>query len=220
GRRADLLRIVAARVTRGEVLEQQVDVARDRGKDVVEVVRDAAGEPAHGLHLLGLAQLLLEQHALGRVAADAEDTDEPAVAQLRARAELDDARVSLPRPHAELAGWTRLAAQHSPEQLQGFVHVGGMHQALERLAQPLVARPTGDGLERRVEGRAGALGSQREDHIAYPSDERAVLLFAVAPRVLGAGVLRARPRETDGAGDGRRQALEVVLHDIISSAGL
>src|SRR5438876_10580026 len=114
---ADFLGVVAARVTGGQVFEQQVDVARDRGEDVVEVVRDAAGQPAHRFHLLRLAQLLLEQHALGRVAADAENTDEPAVAQLRARAELDDARVSLPRPHAELAGWTRLAAQHSPEQL-------------------------------------------------------------------------------------------------------
>src|SRR5436309_2741741 len=60
-----------------------------------------------------------------------------------------------------------------------------MHQALERLAQPLVARPTGESLERRVERRDGAVGSQREDHIAHPFDERAVLLFAVAPDVLG-----------------------------------
>src|SRR3989442_7292137 len=95
-----------------------------------------------------------------------------------------------------------------------------MHQALERLAQPLVARPTGDSLERRVERRDGAVGSQREDHIAHPFDERAVLLFAVAPRVLGAGVLRARPREIECAGDGRRQALEVVLNDVVGGAGL
>src|SRR2546422_4546311 len=44
-------------------LEQQVHVARDRGEDVVEVVRDAAGEPAHGLHFLGLAQ---QMEAVGR----------------------------------------------------------------------------------------------------------------------------------------------------------
>src|SRR2546427_5546675 len=39
-------------------------------------------------------------------------------------------------------------------------------------------------------------------------------------RSLGAGVLRARPREIECAGDGRRQALEVVLNDVVGGAGL
>ena len=38
--------------------DQELGVAADRGQEVVEVVRDAAGEPADRLHLLRLAELL------------------------------------------------------------------------------------------------------------------------------------------------------------------
>ena len=41
-----------------ELAEQQLAVAHDDGQQVVEVVGDAAGQPAHRLHLLGLPQLL------------------------------------------------------------------------------------------------------------------------------------------------------------------
>jgi hypothetical protein len=43
----------------GHALAQQVEIAHHRHQQVVEVMRDAAGELADGLHLLGLAQLLL-----------------------------------------------------------------------------------------------------------------------------------------------------------------
>ena len=39
--------------------ERDVDVAEDHGQHVVEVVRDAAGQPADRFHLLRLAQRLL-----------------------------------------------------------------------------------------------------------------------------------------------------------------
>ena len=42
------------------LLQQHLGVAADDGEQVVEVVGDAAGEPADGLHLLRLAELLLE----------------------------------------------------------------------------------------------------------------------------------------------------------------
>src|SRR5207253_1277935 len=38
--------------------------AENRGEQVVEIVGDAPGELAHGLHFLGLAQLVLEVAAL------------------------------------------------------------------------------------------------------------------------------------------------------------
>ena len=47
--------------------EQQVRIADDRLQHVVEVVRDAAGELADGLHLLRLGELLLELALLGGV---------------------------------------------------------------------------------------------------------------------------------------------------------
>ena len=47
---------------------QQLEIADDRGQQIVEVVRDAAGQMADGLHLLGLAQLLLHRFPGGQVA--------------------------------------------------------------------------------------------------------------------------------------------------------
>ena len=43
----------------GGVLPQQLEIADHRHQQIVEVVRDAAGELADHLHLLHLAQLLL-----------------------------------------------------------------------------------------------------------------------------------------------------------------
>ena len=51
--------------------QHQLDVAEDDREQVVEVVRHAAGQPADGLHLLGLPQLLLEAFAAARARARA-----------------------------------------------------------------------------------------------------------------------------------------------------
>ena len=45
----------------------QAGVALDDGEQVVEVVRDARGELADGLHLLRLPELVLEMQPLGDV---------------------------------------------------------------------------------------------------------------------------------------------------------
>src|SRR6266516_7833106 len=74
-RSSDLIGILAAGIRGGEVLEEEVRIARDRREDVVEVVRDAARQPAHRFHLLGLPQLLLELNALRDIAPDSQDTD-------------------------------------------------------------------------------------------------------------------------------------------------
>ena len=49
---------------------QEFDVADDDGEQVVEIVGDAAGELANGLHLLGLPQSLLGLQALGDLLRD------------------------------------------------------------------------------------------------------------------------------------------------------
>jgi hypothetical protein len=63
----DLHQVLERRVRRPVAREQQVRVADDGLEDVVEVVRDAAGELADRLHLLRLDELLLEEPLLGRV---------------------------------------------------------------------------------------------------------------------------------------------------------
>ena len=55
------------RVGRTMVGQQQVGRHDDGGQHVVEVVRDAAGELAHGLHLLALRHLDLERLLLGQL---------------------------------------------------------------------------------------------------------------------------------------------------------
>ena len=54
-----------ARIVR-QALAQQIEIAHHGHQQIVEIVRDAAGELADGLHLLGLAQLLLRLLASGR----------------------------------------------------------------------------------------------------------------------------------------------------------
>src|SRR2546426_1016071 len=56
----DFLGILAPRVARRGVVQQQLRRAQDGGEQVVEVVGDAARQLPHGFHLLRLAQLLLE----------------------------------------------------------------------------------------------------------------------------------------------------------------
>ena len=60
-----VLRIALERRAIGRFLEEHFAVGEDAGQDIVEVVRDAAGEPPDRFHLLRLAQPLLEPLALG-----------------------------------------------------------------------------------------------------------------------------------------------------------
>ena len=50
-----------------ELAEGELRVAGDRGQRVVQVVRDAAREPADRFHLLRLPELILELTAVGHV---------------------------------------------------------------------------------------------------------------------------------------------------------
>ncbi len=45
----------------------QFRLHHDGGENIVEIVRDAAGKPADGLHLLGVAQLFLQLATLGNI---------------------------------------------------------------------------------------------------------------------------------------------------------
>src|SRR5205807_8226634 len=58
-RATDLLDLALDRMPVAKTREHEFAEALDRGHHVVEVVRDASGEPADGLHLLRVAELLL-----------------------------------------------------------------------------------------------------------------------------------------------------------------
>ena len=94
-----------------DVLGGERQVAQDALQDVVEVVRDAAGEVADRLHLLRLAQLRLELHPLrflhlarGDVARHAERVRPAAVADRhRAHLDVEQRAVLAPRPGSRTA---------------------------------------------------------------------------------------------------------------------
>jgi hypothetical protein len=61
---ADHGHALAVRVVVGQIREGEVGVPEDHGEQIVEVVRDAPGEPAEGVEPFGLPQLLLQGSAL------------------------------------------------------------------------------------------------------------------------------------------------------------
>ena len=68
----DFLEVGALPTVGDAIGEQQLRVAEDRGEQVVEIVRDAAGEAADAFDLLGLRKPLFEQPAVGDVTSDAQ----------------------------------------------------------------------------------------------------------------------------------------------------
>ncbi len=71
-----------ARVAASQAPAQQFQRAHDNGQHIVEVVGDAAGQLADGLHLLRLAQLVFQAVLLGDIDADTGATHRPAVLAL------------------------------------------------------------------------------------------------------------------------------------------
>ena len=102
GRLADLVQVGAERRALVGLLERERRVAADRGQHVVEVVRDAAGEPADRLQLLALPQLLLELLLLGHVLGH-RDHVRPACRPRRGRARPRGARPPCARPSSRSA---------------------------------------------------------------------------------------------------------------------
>ena len=71
GRVADLLHVAEARIRLGQALRDEAGEAEDCRQQVVEIVGDASGQLADRLHLLRLAQLILERSPLRHVRDDA-----------------------------------------------------------------------------------------------------------------------------------------------------
>src|SRR5207247_1886122 len=101
-------------------LRDQLGVREDDGEQIVEVVSDAAGELADRLHLLGLAQLLLERAPLRHV--------------LRDRLEAVDRAVGAPHRAAGEADQDLLAVPALPHDLLPFDHVFDLEAAEDALA--------------------------------------------------------------------------------------
>ena len=137
GRLADLADVVHDRIVGLQPLLDEVGVADDGGEQVVEIVRDAAGEAADRVHLLRLAQLLLaiEQHAARLPVAErvADRTLEMRADELL----LDVVGGSFAQ--CRLVEIPAAVAGDQDEWLRGAVFLGGVNQAQAgAVGQPLV----------------------------------------------------------------------------------
>src|SRR5207244_8677480 len=152
----DVLRVALERALR-RLLGEHLAIADDAAQDVVEVVRDAAGEPADRLHLLRLAQplpearaLLLRGFALGDVAEIDHHRADAGLVQQIGRRLLDPAPGAVLVPHAQLVGGResrRLAQPGLPffgERTIVRVHAFG-HRLAAQFLEPVAHYPLDGG---------------------------------------------------------------------------
>ena len=120
-------------------VEQDLRVARDHGQQVVEVVRDAARQPADRLHLLGLRQALLQPQPVGHVMRQHERGAAPFEADPPGRdLDVDDGAVAL--AVAPRAGHRRAGAAAEPQAGEDGLDVLHRPDVLDRHAEELLPR--------------------------------------------------------------------------------
>ena len=163
-------------------------VPGDHGQDVVEVVRDAAGELADRLHLFGLPDPLLGRDLVGEVA------DEPVEHEAAARPQRGDAQLrrdflAVPTPDLELAaGLTDLRS--SPERrkaCRAFLRgppVRLADQFEHILPERFIARPAEDLLGLRIPVPDEALLVDLDEGVERSVDDAARQSLAFAQRLL------------------------------------
>ncbi len=122
---------------------------------------EAAGELAHGFHLLALAQLVLELLALGDVAADAVDHS-----VLGHDAPGDPLVAAIGPAHADVEIVDRLATQQPLEGRAGVGHVLGMDHAVVAPADDLILAVAQQLAPGRVARAIDAVGRDRHEQIA------------------------------------------------------
>ena len=173
--------------------QQDLGVAADHGQQVVEVMRDAAGEPADGLHLLRLAEPALERDLLAHVVREHE--------RRAASVELDPAGGDLDVEQPAVlglvtpgAGAKRAEAVAAGDAAQQRRDVLGRPDVLDRHRQELLARPAVLADRRVVDGqeaqRVGLVDPHRqraglEQHPIPRRDALGLDRRGRAPRELG-----------------------------------
>ena len=123
----------------GDAAAEHVEAAADHEQQIVEVVRDAAGQLTHRLHLLRLAQLFLDGPLVGDVRHDAGDADRPVAVVIGGPPDVDPADA---------------AVAHAPDAMFELdaSPVSGLHEGpFDRLA--VGRKEMGDGVFQRPSRR-------------------------------------------------------------------
>ena len=197
----DLFDVLAPLVLGRGRVQQQLGAAEDGREEVVEVVRDATGELAHGLHLLGLAELLFELAARGHVAREHQAG--------RAARERERLRLDVHVDQRAVLAAVPVAAERPPVlPTQGFLEprqLGRRADVPDGHREELLLRVA-------VAGHGGGVHRQEAQRLAVVDPHRFGVRLkqqAVAPLVLEQLLLGALP--LDGHRDLGGHELEDVL---------
>src|SRR5581483_3917664 len=220
-----LVELAANGIARLEAGHDHLGVAEDHREQVVEVMRDAAGQAADSLHLLRLPQLLLEALARREIDERGDQTQQLAVARDREESNLDlEARpigaVERLVVHERAAGaQQRLAQPAGPAGAADLERLAVMEQ-LVRVApdQRSLARVA----EHRRRGAVGkgerSVAVDAEEPFAGRIEQEAHVLLALAQRLLGLAPRLAHAALFQLALDGVQQARELALDDEVARA--
>ena len=159
------------------MVDGQIGKPHDNGEDVVEVVRDAAGEAPDGLHPLRLPELRLEFVARRDVAGDALRTDDRRFGANRMDIELEGQALAEPAHDVELESGDALAIEHLPQVAQRHLGVLGDHEMRQVDAARCRSGEAGDVPSRTVHGKTVTLAVHCEDDVVGVFDQLSVLLF-------------------------------------------
>ena len=146
---------------------QHLEAARDPSQQVVEVMREPAGELTHGLHLLRLAQVILRGaqrlglFLLGRDVTPGRHDG----GTVRHRRPADPAIAAIAMPIAVLEVPQGDRATQSLHALRRVGEVLGMNQAGDLLADQLRWPPSQHGGPGRVDGDDGRVAVEHDDEI-------------------------------------------------------
>ncbi len=119
----DAFQIAAQPASRGHVAQRHLPVAQDRAEQIVEVVRDAAGERAHRFETLSLAQLVLHppQFFLGDMAIGHIEHESDHARRLALRIEEHPPLRLQPSDRAGRCARTRYSASTSPDSCAALI---------------------------------------------------------------------------------------------------
>src|SRR2546422_92046 len=182
----DLLRLRVLRVVGTERPAQEIHGAEDGGEQVIEVVGDAAGQAAHGLHFLGLAQPLLERALVRHVLDDElEALERPVRGPHWATVQAHRDNAAVPTPPDDLFdGGAELLATLEDAGARRGVHV---HVASDVDLEQLFRRPVPKHREEgRVHHQELAVPGRSIDTVRRVLHETAVARLRTTQRLLGA----------------------------------
>ena len=201
----NLLEIAPLRVVVRVRGEQQFGVAEDRRQQVVEIVGDAAGQPADAVDLLRLHDALFERAPVRDVARDAEMA---AAVDARAVGAVDDAPPAAIAAHAVLA--VRFAERQKLAPCVGELPVVVHEQRVERLLNDLFGGEAKQGARRRVRLEHLPTGVENQHRVDGVEEDRAELPIALERGLRGDARRRVeqkpaqldQPRPVELADDG------------------